>query len=90
MRILHGDLHQWNVRNAHGMLSPIDFEDLMMVGRPGYCHYAVLLSSKDISCLRKAFQEVTPPHPLPERHPGEIDSFIALAAWVGEFYPQRP
>ena len=30
MRILHGDLHQWNVRIAHGLLSPIDFEDLMM------------------------------------------------------------
>jgi Ser/Thr protein kinase RdoA (MazF antagonist) len=29
MRILHGDLHQWNVRYAHGVLSPIDFEDLM-------------------------------------------------------------
>jgi Ser/Thr protein kinase RdoA (MazF antagonist) len=30
MRILHGDLHQWNVRNARGILSPIDFEDLML------------------------------------------------------------
>jgi Ser/Thr protein kinase RdoA (MazF antagonist) len=30
MRILHNDLHQWNVRNLRGMLSPIDFEDLML------------------------------------------------------------
>jgi Ser/Thr protein kinase RdoA (MazF antagonist) len=30
MRILHGDLHQWNVRYARGVLSPIDFEDLML------------------------------------------------------------
>jgi Ser/Thr protein kinase RdoA (MazF antagonist) len=30
MRIIHGDLHQWNVRNKRGVLSPIDFEDLML------------------------------------------------------------
>ncbi len=29
MRIIHGDLHQWNVRYSSGKLSPIDFEDLM-------------------------------------------------------------
>ena len=29
MRILHNDLHQWNVRIWRGRLSPIDFEDLM-------------------------------------------------------------
>ena len=29
MRILHNDLHQWNVRIYRGRLSPIDFEDLM-------------------------------------------------------------
>jgi Ser/Thr protein kinase RdoA (MazF antagonist) len=40
MRILHGDLHQWNVRNAHGVLSPIDFENLMMAC-PGYRHHVV-------------------------------------------------
>jgi Ser/Thr protein kinase RdoA (MazF antagonist) len=37
MRILHGDLHQWNVRNRRGVLSPIDFEDLML-GWPGEFH----------------------------------------------------
>ena len=30
MRLLHGDLHQWNVRSYRGVLSPIDFEDLML------------------------------------------------------------
>ena len=29
MRILHNDLHQWNVRIYRGRLLPIDFEDLM-------------------------------------------------------------
>lgn len=29
LRVTHGDLHQWNVRIARGVLSPIDFEDLM-------------------------------------------------------------
>ncbi len=29
LRVIHGDLHQWNVRIARGKLSPIDFEDLL-------------------------------------------------------------
>ena len=27
--MLHGDLHQWNVKIKHGVLSPFDFEDLL-------------------------------------------------------------
>ena len=30
LRLLHGDLHPWNVRSYRGVLSPIDFEDLML------------------------------------------------------------
>jgi Ser/Thr protein kinase RdoA (MazF antagonist) len=79
MRILHGDLHQWNVRNAHGVLSPIDFEDLMM-GWPVQDIATTLyyLPAKTYPALRNAFQEGYTRHlPWPERYPGEIDSFIA-------------
>ena len=79
MRIIHGDLHQWNVRNARGMLSPIDFEDLMLgwpvqdIATTLYYFYA-----ENLGALRTAFQEGYTRHALwPERHTGEIDSFIA-------------
>jgi hypothetical protein len=32
MRILHGDLHQWNESISRGLFSPIEFEDLTMGG----------------------------------------------------------
>jgi Ser/Thr protein kinase RdoA (MazF antagonist) len=79
MRILHGDLHQWNVRNFRGVLSPIDFEDLML-GWPVQDIATTLYYFPDENhdALRAAFQEgYTRRCPWPERHPGEIDSFIA-------------
>jgi Ser/Thr protein kinase RdoA (MazF antagonist) len=79
MRILHGDLHQWNVRLARGVLSPIDFEDLMM-GWPVQDIATTLyyFPAESYSELKDAFQEGYTRHSAwPERHPGEIESFIA-------------
>jgi Ser/Thr protein kinase RdoA (MazF antagonist) len=79
MRLIHGDLHQWNVRVTRGKLSPIDFEDLML-GWPVQDIATTLyyFPEKDYSSLRSAFQEGYTRHcPWPERWPGEIDSFIA-------------
>ena len=79
MRILHNDLHQWNVRNLRGLLSPIDFEDLML-GWPVQDIATTLyyFPEENYAALRAAFQEgYTRRSPWPERHPGEIDSFIA-------------
>lgn len=79
MRIIHGDLHQWNVRNERGVLSPIDFEDLML-GWPVQDIATTLyyFDSTDFAKLRAAFQEGYTHHsPWPERRAGEIDSFIA-------------
>ena len=79
MRILHNDLHQWNVLNKRGVLSPIDFEDLML-GWPVQDIATTLyyFDSTDFAKLRAAFQEGYTRHsPWPERHAGEIDSFIA-------------
>lgn len=79
MRIIHGDLHQWNVRNKRGVLSPIDFEDLML-GWPVQDIATTLyyFDSKDFARLRNAFQEGYTRHsPWPEQLAGEIDSFIA-------------
>lgn len=79
MRILHNDLHQWNVRNFRGVLSPIDFEDLML-GWPVQDIATTLyyFPDENFTALRAAFQEGYIRRCLwPERHPGEIDSFIA-------------
>lgn len=79
MRILHNDLHPWNVRNFYGVLSPIDFEDLML-GWPVQDIATTLyyFPEENYAALRAAFQGgYTRRCPWPERHPGEIDSFIA-------------
>lgn len=83
MRIIHGDLHQWNVRYYRGVLSPIDFEDLMW-GWPVQDIATTLyyfIDSPDYASLRKAFQQGYTQHiPWPERQQGEIDAFIAARA----------
>jgi Ser/Thr protein kinase RdoA (MazF antagonist) len=79
MRIIHGDLHQWNVRNKRGVLSPIDFEDLML-GWPVQDIATTLyyFDFKNYTDLRTAFREGYTRHsPWPERRAGELDSFIA-------------
>lgn len=80
MRILHGDLHQWNVRYYRGVLSPIDFEDLMF-GWPVQDIATTLyyfIDSPDYHFFHDAFQTgYTRQCPWPERHPSEIDTFIA-------------
>lgn len=79
MRILHGDLHQWNVRVTHKSLSPIDFEDLLL-GWPVQ-DIAITLYyflGDHYPAWRAAFHAGYTRHsPWPERHSGEIDSFIA-------------
>jgi Ser/Thr protein kinase RdoA (MazF antagonist) len=81
MRVLHGDLHHWNVHVYRGRLYPFDFEDLMW-GWPvqdlattlyywaDRDDYASLVSDFKAGYLSAA--------PWPERTPGEIDAFIAL------------
>jgi Ser/Thr protein kinase RdoA (MazF antagonist) len=87
MRIIHGDLHQWNVRIARGVLSPIDFEDLMW-GWPVQDIATTLYYSQtapDFVEKRVAFQEgYCRVQPWPERTPGEIDAFLA-ARGLGMF-----
>lgn len=80
MRIIHGDLHQWNVRWYRGVLSPVDFEDLMW-GWPVQDIATTLyyfLDRPDYGALRQAFQQGYTQHSAwPERFSGEIDIFIA-------------
>ncbi len=80
MHLLHGDLHQWNVRYSRGVLSPIDFEDLMW-GWPVQdiaTSLYYIIDREDYPTLRAAFHlGYNRQSPWPEQHPGEIDAFIA-------------
>jgi len=80
MRVIHNDLHMDNVRIHRGVLSPIDFEDLMWgwpvqdIAITLYYFYPL----ENYPELRLAFQKgYTSISPWPERYPGEIDAFIA-------------
>lgn len=75
MRLLHGDLHAYNVLCCRGRLSPIDFEDLML-GWPVQDIGVTLfhLGDQAASDFRAGYCRRAP---WPERFPGEVDSFIA-------------
>ena len=82
MRILHGDLHQWNVRVRGGVLAPIDFEDLMW-GWPAQDIATSLyyFQGEHFEETWSAFKTGYTRHsPWPERYAGEIEAFIAARA----------
>jgi Ser/Thr protein kinase RdoA (MazF antagonist) len=80
MRILHGDLHPWNVRSARGVLSPIDFEDLMWgwpvqdIAASLYYLFDDALYQQYRAAFRQGYERQAA---WPEQYPGEIDAFIA-------------
>jgi Ser/Thr protein kinase RdoA (MazF antagonist) len=94
MRLLHGDLHQENVRVFRGVLSPIDFEDLMW-GWPvqdiGTSLY-YLQDEESYPQLITAFKTgYSTDLPWPERYPGEIDAFlVARGLGVANFILNDP
>jgi Ser/Thr protein kinase RdoA (MazF antagonist) len=80
MRILHGDLHRWNVKVYRGRIGAFDFEELMWgwpvqdIATTLYYFYG----EENYPALRAAFKQgYTAVAPWPERYPGEIDTFIA-------------
>lgn len=79
LRVIHGDLHQWNVRITRGQLSPIDFEDLLW----GYPiqdiaitlyynryddQYEVLLDQ-----FRRGYETISP---FPEVYDGQLETHM--------------
>lgn len=84
-RVLHGDLHKWNVRVSRGRIGAVDFEDLMWgwpvqdIATTLYYHQL----GDDYPAIRAAFRRgYETVSPWPERVPGEIDTFIAGRALV--------
>ncbi len=80
LRVLHYDLHHWNVKVFRGKLYALDFEDLMW----GYPVQDVAITfyywQDHPQCgeLREAFRRGYTRHSdWPEQIPGQIDTFIA-------------
>jgi Ser/Thr protein kinase RdoA (MazF antagonist) len=85
MRILHGDLHPWNVMVGRRGLAPFDFEDLMwgwpiqdiatslyyFEGRPGF--------EERVTLFRSGYETVGP---WPERRAGELTAFLMARCLV--------
>ena len=84
MRLLHGDLHVWNVLVHRGQLAAIDFEDLMW-GWPiqdiatalYYLHHRP--DFPGVVAVPPGYERVSP---WPETEPGELGTFIAGRALV--------
>ena len=77
--VLHGDLHQWNVKIERGVLSPFDFEDLL-TGAP-ILDVATSLyyvrGDEDCAELWRAFRTgYESQRPWVEREPGEMERLM--------------
>lgn len=93
MRILHGDLHQWNVRIHRGRLAPIDFEDMMWGWRvEDIATTLYYFLDNDFDAVWRAFQSgYERLCPWPERYTGEIEALIcARALMLVNFAIQDP
>lgn len=79
--LLHGDLHQWNVRLARDTAYAIDFDDMLLghaVQDIGITLYYYYRTGDDYAGLRAAFRRgYETVLPWPERYPGEVATWIA-------------
>jgi len=80
LRVLHYDLHHWNLKAFRGKLYVLDFEDLMW----GYPVQDIAITfyywqgQAQYGELREAFRRGYTDHSdWPEQSPGQIDTFIA-------------
>jgi len=78
-RVVHYDLHQWNVKVVRGKLYAIDFEDLMW-GYPAQDLAVTLYYFQYLEngpAVRAAFRRgYTRRREWPERYEGEIDTYV--------------
>ena len=81
--VLHGDLHQWNVKIRRGVLSPFDFEDLL-TGAPVLDVATTLYyvrGDDDYLELARAFRVgYERCRPWVEREPGEVERLMFARA----------
>jgi Ser/Thr protein kinase RdoA (MazF antagonist) len=80
VRVLHADLHRWNVKVYRGTVSAIDFQEILWgwpvqdIGITLYYFHG----ETEYPAWRDAFEKgYTQVSPWPESYPGEVDLFIA-------------
>jgi Ser/Thr protein kinase RdoA (MazF antagonist) len=80
LRVVHNDLHPWNVKVYRGKVYALDFEDLAW-GYPVQdiaTIFYYLQGEEQENTLCAAFREGYIRHSKwPEQYPGQIDTFIA-------------
>jgi Ser/Thr protein kinase RdoA (MazF antagonist) len=79
LRVLHYDLHQWNVKAYRGKLYPFDFEDLMWgfpvqdIAVALYYYQPYERYQMFLDAFRQGYTQHTP---WPEQYPGEIEALM--------------
>jgi Ser/Thr protein kinase RdoA (MazF antagonist) len=94
LRVLHYDLHQWNIKVFRGTLYPFDFEDLMW----GYPVQDIAVALyyyqryEQRQTLFDAFRQGYTRHSeWPEEYPGQIEAFmVGRALELSNFILQDP
>jgi Ser/Thr protein kinase RdoA (MazF antagonist) len=85
LRIVHNDLHPWNIKVCRGKLYAMDFEELMW-GYPVQdiaATFYYLRLQPTYPALREAYERgYRGLNPWPQRHPGEIDAFVVDRALI--------
>lgn len=85
LHVIHGDLHQGNVKVFRGRLRPLDFEDTIL-GHPvqdiaatfGDLLFYTQFTNQEYLQMRDAFTRGYCSHrPWPEAYPGQIDALMA-------------
>jgi Ser/Thr protein kinase RdoA (MazF antagonist) len=80
VRLLHGDLHDWNVKIFRGRAGAIDFEDLFLgwpiqdIATSLYYFFNEPDYEPNLVAYRHGYERCAP---WPERHPGEMRTFMA-------------
>lgn len=80
MRVIHCDLHRWNVKVIRGALCAFDFQEIMWgypvqdIGITLYYFYGEREFPTWRAAFERGYRRIAP---LPEQYPGEIDCFIA-------------
>jgi Ser/Thr protein kinase RdoA (MazF antagonist) len=82
-RLLHNDLHQWNMRVTRGRLAAIDFEDLVLgwpvqdIATTLYYYHGYPQYRERAAAFRQGYESV---RPWPEDTPGEAALWLAVRA----------
>jgi Ser/Thr protein kinase RdoA (MazF antagonist) len=85
MRVLHGDLHAWNVKVYRGRIGAFDFEDLMWgwpvqdIATTFYYFHGEARFDEMLDAFRRGY---TSRRAWPVQAPGELETFIAGRAVV--------